>query len=312
MFNFTNTEGSNLTLGGTLEEFGASASNDLTITGTANNDTISDRRQGWTGDLNISTGSGIDIIAITTSTGTDTVDAGAGNDFVYVSQAYTSDTSLNGGADTDWLIIEGSSNNLTYTINSGVTSGFENIRSYGNGNDALTGDSAANIIEGGAGADTLTGGDGNDSLYGYFSANAGGSSGEGDDTLYGGSGNDILVGGAGDDIVDGGTGADTLTGDGGSSDYDRGGAAGTDTFILRVGDGGSTLADADTITDFTDGSDKLGMDNNLQYSQLTYTQGTGSNSSDTIISVGSEYLAILTGISISALSEADFTPVDIV
>ena len=98
MFNFTSTEGSNLTLAGTLGAFGASTSDDLTITGTANNDTVSDRRGGWTGDLNISTGSGIDIIAITTSTGADTVDAGAGNDFVYVSQAYTSDTSLSGGA----------------------------------------------------------------------------------------------------------------------------------------------------------------------------------------------------------------------
>jgi len=52
----------------------------------------------------------------------------------------------------------------------------------------------------------------------------------------------------------------------------------------------------------------LGLDNDLLYSQLTIAQ-SGSN---TVISVGSEYLAILTGISASALSEADFTPVDIV
>ena len=269
----------------------------------------------WTGDLNISTGTGDDIIAITKSTGADTVDAGTGNDILYVGETYASDTSLAGGTGTDWLIIESFSNAITYTINSGVTSGFENIRIYGDKNDSITGDSTANIIEGGAGADTLTGGDGNDTLYGYFSGNGFGMS-DGDDTLYGGAGNDTLVAGSGDDIVDGGAGADTLTGDGNTDtgngvDYDRGGAAGSDTFILRVGDGGSTLADADTITDFTDGSDKLGMDDNLQFSQLTIAQGTYSNSNDTIISKGSEYLAILTGIDASVLSEADFTPVDI-
>jgi|TARA_B110000259_G_C13750186_1_gene296248 Ca2+-binding RTX toxin-like protein len=113
-------------------------------------------------------------------------------------------------------------------------------------------------------------------------------------------GNDTLSGNGGNDQIDGGTGADTITT-----------GAGTDTVILRVGDGGSTLAAADTITDFTDGTDVLGMDDGLAYSELTIAQGTGSNSSDTIISKGSEYLAILTGISASVLSEADFTPVDI-
>ena len=102
------------------------------------------------------------------------------------------------------------------------------------------------------------------------------------------------------DTLDGGTGADTITT-----------GSGNDTIVLRVGDGGSTLAAADTITDFTDGTDVLGMDDNLQYSQLTIAQGTGGNSGDTIIKVGTEYLAILTGIDVSVLSEADFTPVDI-
>ena len=123
---------------------------------------------------------------------------------------------------------------------------------------------------------------------------------EGNDTLYGGAGNDTLVGNAGDDLLDGGTGADTLTG-----------GNGTDTLVLRIGDGGSTLAAADTITDFTDGTDFIGLDGSLSYSDLNIAQGTGSNANDTIISKGSEYLAILTGISASSLSEADFTPVDI-
>ena len=101
-------------------------------------------------------------------------------------------------------------------------------------------------------------------------------------------------------MLDGGTGKDVLSG-----------GEGSDTFILRAGDGGSTLENADTITDFTDGSDVLGLDDGLQYTDLTIAQGTGSNACDTIISKGSEYLAILTGISASSLTEADFTPVDI-
>jgi Ca2+-binding RTX toxin-like protein len=113
-------------------------------------------------------------------------------------------------------------------------------------------------------------------------------------------GNDTLSGNGGNDQIDGGTGADTITT-----------GAGTDTVILRAGDGGSTLAAADTITDFTDGTDVLGMDNGLAHSDLTIAQGTGSNSSNTIISKGSEYLAILTGIDVGLISEADLTPVDI-
>ena len=54
----------------------------------------------------------------------------------------------------------------------------------------------------------------------------------------------------------------------------------------------------------------LGLDNGLLYSDLTIAQ----SGSDTVISIksSSEYLAVLTGIDVSALSEADFTPVDIV
>ena len=314
LFSFGTDQGSNFTIS-TLSSFGHSSSDNLTIIGTQFNDVISDSTMWYgTGDLNISSGQGVDIISITDSRGSDTVDAGGGNDFVYVSgasgEAFTEDMDLDGGGGTDWLIIE-TAPSLTYTINTGTTNGFENIRSYGNGDDNLTGDSNSNIIEAGAGADTVRGGDGDDSIYGYFSANASGYSGEGDDILYGEAGNDTLVGGAGDDTLDGGTGADILTGDGGADDYARGGSTGTDTFILRLGDGGSALTGADTITDFQDGTDVLGLDDGLQYTDLTIAQGTGDNASDTIISSGSEYLAILQGISVSALSEADFTPVDI-
>jgi hypothetical protein len=55
------------------------------------------------------------------------------------------------------------------------------------------------------------------------------------------------------------------------------------------------------------------MDDGLQFSDLTIIQGSGSNSNDTLVSITStgEYLAIVEGISTTALTELDFTPVDI-
>ena len=309
LFSFGADQGSNFTIS-SLTNFGYSSSDNLTITGTGFNDVISDRGE-WsgTGNLNISAGAGTDIIAITTSKGSDTIDAGTGNDFVYVSaesgRSFTGDTSINGGTETDWLIIESWSSDLIYTINSGVTSGFENISIYGNKDDTIIGDTNANTIEGGAGSDTISGGDGDDILYGYFSGSGFGMS-DGGDTLNGGLGNDTLIAGSGDDILDGGVGADILTGDGGADDYARGGSTGTDTFILRLGDGGNSLTNADTITDFQDGTDVLGLDNGLQYTDLAIAQGTGDNASDTIISSGSEYLAILQGINASNINYMDF------
>ena len=151
----------------------------------------------------------------------------------------------------------------------------------GNSNDSLSGS---------IGNDTIDGGDGNDHINGY----------SGHDTLIGGDGNDNLLGSHGNDQIDGGTGSDTITT-----------GSGLDKIILRIGDGGNTLSDADIITDFTDGSDNFGLDGGLLFSELVIAQGSGAYASDTIISKGSEYLAILQGIDASLLSDADFETVDI-
>ena len=82
------------------------------------------------------------------------------------------------------------------------------------------------------GDDTIYGGEGDDYLVG----------GEGADTIEGGADDDWLYGGEGDDTITGGTGDDTLTG-----------GAGADTFVFASGDG------SDTITDFTNGTDKIDL-----------------------------------------------------
>src|SRR5262249_54878755 len=87
--------------------------------------------------------------------------------------------------------------------------------------------------------DVIYGGSGNDTIKGN----------NGDDTLYGGSGNDIISGENGNDTIIGGYGADTLSGGGGNNH---------DTFVyLSVLD--SHAGQADTITDFTSGFDKIDL-----------------------------------------------------
>jgi Ca2+-binding RTX toxin-like protein len=159
------------------------------------------------------------------------------------------------------------------------------------GNNDIYGSIGNDTFDGRAG-DTLIGGEGNDWISGD-----GGSGYAGNDILFGNAGNDDLLGRGGNDQIDGGTGSDTITT-----------GSGLDKIILRIGDGGNTLSDADIITDFTDGSDKLRLDDGLLFSQLTISQGdTGTPyANDTIISHETEYLAILQGIDVNLLSDADF------
>ncbi|MDC0564999.1 hypothetical protein OAO56_01810, partial [Amylibacter sp.] len=185
----------------------------------------------------------------------------------------------------------------------GSGAGKNNIYGAGNddiygsiGHDTFHGGDGNDTINGQKGHDTLIGGDGDDTITGD-----GGSGYAGNDTLFGNAGNDWLRGRDGDDQIDGGTGSDTIITDSGS-----------DKIILRAGDGGDELSDADIITDFTDGSDDFGLTNGLSFGDLTITQGSGDYANDTIIKYGSEYLAILQNIDdFSLLTEADFEDVDI-
>ena len=42
--------------------------------------------------------------------------------------------------------------------------------------------------------------------------------------------------------------------------------------MLRVGDGSTDLSFTDIVTDFSDGTDVLGLDDDLQYTDLTIAQ----------------------------------------
>jgi hypothetical protein len=164
-----------------------------------------------------------------------------------------------------------------------------------NGDDILTGDGENNVLMGMRGNDSLDGDLGNDTLFGGKGSDSLlGSSGDdalfgnrGADILNGGDGNDILLGGKGDDLLTGGLGNDSLTG-----------GDGNDRFLLSSNSG------MDIILDFEDGKDLLSLDNNLTFSQLSFTQ----ENSTTFIrsSVNGEILAALNGVSASLINVADF------
>jgi Ca2+-binding RTX toxin-like protein len=110
----------------------------------------------------------------------------------------------------------------------------------GEGDDTLTGSTAANVLDGRNGEDSIEGAAGDDILLG------GGANDPGGDNLSGGSGNDKLFGASGDDSLDGGEGDDEEHGGGGG---DR----------VEGGDGSDSLeggAGADDV-DGGDGNDRL-------------------------------------------------------
>jgi hypothetical protein len=267
---------------------------------------------------NVNAGSGDDTITCNVAVniiycgpGSDTVNAigigdsvygGAGNDLFIISDAGFA--LIDGGSGSDTMSWGESTavNGQELTLTTGGATNIENI--YGtSATETIKGDDNDNILRGGlGGADTIYGYAGNDSLYGHGQ--------DGDDpndsnytdakTLYGGAGNDNLYGGYGDDTLDGGTGIDTLTG-----------GNGIDTFVIRAGDGSTLLAQANVITDFTDGTDRIGLDNNLTFSELTIEQGTSGYINHTLVRITEtgEYLLVIQNTTASDITELDFITV---
>ena len=156
-------------------------------------------------------------------------------------------------------------------------SGNDSVSGLG-GNDMINGDSGNDALYGGDGNDTLNGGSGNDVLNGG-SGNDSLNGGSGDDSISGLDGNDILIGDSGNDTLDGGSGNDTFDG-GNGSDVLKGGT-GSDTFRFTTASG---INNADVITDFQSGSDKI----ELLLSLFANVKGSDGvfNASDLLIGSG--------------------------
>ena len=121
--------------------------------------------------------------------------------------------------------------------------------------------------------------------------------GKASDTIKGNSADNILYGGSGTGVKD------TLTGN-----------AGADTFVCTISDASTDINVADIVTDFTNGTDKIGLEDK-SYSDLTISQVTsGSFSGDTkIVDTNSgKILLLLDDTDISLLDSSDFVSTDFI
>ncbi|WP_333056334.1 MULTISPECIES: DUF192 domain-containing protein [unclassified Microcoleus] len=129
---------------------------------------------------------------------------------------------------------------LAGTLSNDTIRGFagnDTIQGLG-GNDRIFGDRENDLLAGNEGADTLSGGQGSDTIYG----------GQGEDGIFGDRGHDLLIGGEGGDILTGG--------------------AGDDLFVIERTSAASTITEADIITDFGNGNDKIVLTEGMKFSDL--------------------------------------------
>jgi len=237
------------------------ANNEINLTGDADDEMI----RGSSQNDNISGNGGNDILF--GGSGNDIISGGAGDDII--SGGSGSADTLIGGDGNDTADYTYTNTSLTVDLTLGTAfitangSGPETLHSIenlilGDGNDALIGNTGANIFSAGGGNDTLYGGIGNDTLSGNV----------GDDELNGGQGADTLNGNVGNDVVNGDSGSDFIIGAGGDDTLNGGddqdeifGGTGDDT--LDGGNGNDRLfgdAGMDTLTggigiDFLRGGD---------------------------------------------------------
>ncbi len=228
------------------------------LTGSSFNDTLS-----GDGNANVING----------GLGNDTMDGGAGTDTAAYANAASAETAslATGGAGNDTLL------------------NFENLTGS-SFNDALTGNTLANVIIGGLGNDTLDGGAGVDTAS-YATATsavtvdlsvavAQNTVGAGTDTLLnfenltGSSFNDTLTGDGNANVINGGLGNDTLAG-----------GLGNDTYIVNAT--GDVLSEAlNAGIDTVQSSVSYGLAANLENLTLTGSaaiNGTGNALANTIV-----------------------------
>lgn len=212
----------------------------VVVNGTARNDSLSATR----GNDTIYGGAGHDLLfgqsKFGGADGHDQIYGGAGNDTLIGGPG---NDLLDGGSGVDtvafstdilmWMPKVGARVDLAITGLQNTRLGMKTLVSIEN----LDGTRKADTFKGNDAKNSFFGDRGNDTLWGRG----------GDDVLDGYTGNDRLVGGDGNDKLIGGSGKDRLTG-----------GAGNDVFSFNVKQAKSR-SNADTITDFTKGEDKIGL-----------------------------------------------------
>lgn len=193
-------EGADEGIGGNGNDIIRGGAGDDKLFGQAGND----RLEGGDGDDLMHGGDGPDIMV-----------GGVGDDIYYVHS--TEDQVIEAAG-------EGSFDNVRSTVSWTLGDHFEELMLEGSADIDGSGNALDNAVLGNSGANVLYGLDGNDTLGGYG----------GDDIQYGGAGNDRLVGRDGNDVLHGGTGDDQYFVDTADVIVELGGE-GVDT-VFSVGD----------------------------------------------------------------------------
>jgi Ca2+-binding RTX toxin-like protein len=167
--------------------------------------------------------------------------------------------------------------------------------------DAVAAGKGNNTLKGGAGQDQLFANT-NDKLYGEAGNDVlNAEIGKGGNILDGGDGNDVLKGGINDQLI-GGAGQDKLYAGQGNSTLQ--GGTGSDLFWIALGD---LPKQANTVKDFTQGRDKLGINAaGLDFNSLKFAQENGST---VIMDKNGTRIAVLEGFT-GTLTAGDFTNKD--
>lgn len=163
---------------------------------------------------------------------------------------------------------------LLGTLSNDTMRGFagnDTIQGLG-GNDRIFGDRENDLLAADEGADTVSGGQGSDTIYG----------GQGEDGIFGDRGHDLLIGGEGRDILTGG--------------------AGEDLFIIERTSTASTITEADIITDFGNGNDKIVLTEGMKFSDLELS--VADNQTIMKDKTSGKYLGVVLGN--SNLTESNF------
>ena len=316
----TGTDSADYLYGGSGNDTISGGQGDDHLTGGVGNDILrgdagNDSLFGWGGEDEIYGGSGDDLIYGHEDTdklygdggkdiihgwdGDDHIEGGSNHDEIY---GDSGNDIIFGDSETSEFDSDGNDSIMAGSGNDQVwgrggddiiygNSGEDTLRG-GSGNDVIRGGSDNDLIVGQSGDDTLSGDSGNDIIYG--DRETGESSDDGSDILWGGFGDDELYGRGGDDYLIGQNGMDVLTGGGGA-----------DTFVLTSY---SSDDSKDTIKDYVDGTDKIGLIN-IDFDSLTITQDV--NAVDTnIADADGNIIAVLEGVTATDINAEDFVSLD--
>ena len=200
--------------------------------------------------FNLTTGNGNDTIKFK-GRYDDTASTGGGNDSISVGLGIDN---VDGGAGTDLLIVDYSSNTYSGITSSGGSNG--SLYAYYNSTFNYDRVDYSNIEQ-----FQITGTGVADSIY----------TGDGNDTINGGAGNDFVDSGAGNDIIDGVNG--TALSPGLSEIDNLSGGTGSDRFIL----GNATKAYYDDGNALTSGSSDYADITDFNIGDVIQLQGSSSN-----------------------------------